>query len=140
MHVAGFDHEAAAVGHGVARIDGQVEDCVLELGGIGKRRPEIFRQGRLQDDMLAQRPLQDGSDALDGGIQIKDARLQRALAGEGEQPLNELCAALRRLVDLLHHRRHLRVVSDDSRNQLRHAHDDGQDVIEVVRDPSGQLP
>ncbi len=39
IRVGGLDGEAAAVGHGVARVDGEVDDGVLELVGVGEDRP-----------------------------------------------------------------------------------------------------
>ena len=72
-------------------------------------------------------------------VHVEDARFQGLLAGKGQHPLHELSAPLGRLVDLLDHRRDLRIGCDTGRGQLRHADDDGQDVVEVVGDPAGQL-
>jgi len=40
MHVGGFDAETAAVPHGIARIDNQIENRIFELIGIAERRPQ----------------------------------------------------------------------------------------------------
>ena len=39
LDVARFDDELAALRHGVARVDGHVDDCALELTGIGPGQP-----------------------------------------------------------------------------------------------------
>ena len=46
--VGGLDRDLAAVGHGVARVERQIEQRVLELVGVGKRAPEAARQHRFQ--------------------------------------------------------------------------------------------
>ena len=42
--VAGLERELAAVGHGIARVDRQIEHGGGELIGIGQRRPRILGQ------------------------------------------------------------------------------------------------
>ena len=39
--IGGADDELAAIGHGVARIDGKIDDHLLELVEIGFDRPEV---------------------------------------------------------------------------------------------------
>ena len=48
--VGGLDGELAAVGHGVAGIDAQVEDRVLKLVRIAQARPEAGHERRLDLD------------------------------------------------------------------------------------------
>ena len=42
--VAGLDGQLAAVRHGVARVDGEVEQRVLELRRVGLDRPQARRR------------------------------------------------------------------------------------------------
>ena len=50
--VAGADGEAASVGHGVAGVDGQVDDHLLELRLVGLDVPEIASRQDLELDLL----------------------------------------------------------------------------------------
>ncbi len=57
--LAGFDAQGAALRHGVARVDGQVEDQLLHLAGIGpnarrRRRPVHFQLDGFAQDALQQ--------------------------------------------------------------------------------------
>ena len=52
--VGGFDGEAAASGHGVTRVQAQVEQGVLKLGGIDRRPPQPGAAHKFDLDMLAQ--------------------------------------------------------------------------------------
>ena len=46
FHVGGFEGELAAVRHGVAGIEGEVHDDLLDLPGIGFDRAQISRPAR----------------------------------------------------------------------------------------------
>ncbi len=72
-------------------------------------------------------------------IDVDLARLQRLLAGKGEQMLGQLRAALGGIVDQLGDRGELRPVGDRVAENADGAGDDGQDVVEVVGDAAGQL-
>ena len=58
------DHPAAA-GHGLPRVDGQVDEHPLELGGIGFDGPELSTEARLEHDLLAERAAQQAAEAAD---------------------------------------------------------------------------
>ena len=140
MRVRGLDHELAAARHRVARVDGEIEDHVFDLRGIDQRRPQAVAERKLDRDILAERALQDRGGARDDLVEVDVARLQRLLAREGEHALGELRAARGRFVDRLHDRRELRILPDRIRQQLGHADDDGQQIVEIVRDAAGHLP
>jgi hypothetical protein len=50
LDVGRFDDELASLGHGVAGVDGQVEQHLLQLAGVGLDGA----QGRAQFDVLAE--------------------------------------------------------------------------------------
>ena len=75
----------------------------------------------------------------DQRIDVDLARLQRLLAGEGEQMLGQLRAALGGIVDQLGDGGELGPVGDRVGQDADRAGDDGQDVVEVVGDAAGQL-
>jgi hypothetical protein len=56
--VAALERELAAVGHGVARVQGKVQDRRGELVRIDQHRPCVFREQGHDHDMLAQRRMQ----------------------------------------------------------------------------------
>ena len=72
-------------------------------------------------------------------VDVDLARLQRLLAGEGEQMLGQIGAAFGGLVDHPGDGRELRIVGDGIRQNADGAGDDGQDIVEVMRDAAGQL-
>ena len=56
-------------------------------------------EDRVDLDLLAERRTKQFCDVEHGGVDVDIARLQRLAAGEGEQMLDQLAAAFRRLVD-----------------------------------------
>ncbi len=89
--------------------------------------------------MLAERRAQQ----LDGFqhqiIDVDLARLQRLFAREGQQMFGQLAAALGRFVDHLGDGFEFGAIGDRFGQDPDGAGDDGQDVVEVVRDAAGQL-
>ena len=64
---------------------------------MGGRR--FLLEDRVDLDLLAERRPKQFCDVEHGGVDVDIARLQRLAAGEGEQMLDQLAAAFRRLVD-----------------------------------------
>ena len=84
-------------GHGVARVDRQVQDRRLELARIGEGRPQVGRQRDADLDVLAQACA--SSMRCIGSIrrlQLICDGLQHLAAAEREQPARQLGAALAR--------------------------------------------
>ena len=134
-----LDRQPAAVRHRVARVDREVEQHVLELVGIDARLPQAAGEHGLDRDVLAQGPAQQVRHAGHQSPDIERLRLQRLLAGEGEQPMRQRCGAL--------HAGHRRfgeptergaVRRQPSLQQLDVAADHRQMVVEIVRDAAGE--
>ena len=70
-----------------------------ELAGIDHGRPGVALQHRFDLDLLADRGLEQLRGLDDQRIHVGRLRLQRLLAGEGEQMPRQLGALLSRLVD-----------------------------------------
>src|SRR5882762_9837577 len=51
--IRGLDRQLAAIGHGIAGIEGEIEDCVLELIGIGEGAPQAPRQHGFEGYLFA---------------------------------------------------------------------------------------
>jgi hypothetical protein len=97
--VAGLDRELAAVGHGIARIDCQIENGRRQQAWVDQCGPCIFRQQRADFDVFAQRRVQQLRRLQHQRINVDFARLQRLLAGKGEQMLGQVGAAFGGFVD-----------------------------------------
>ena len=99
IDVAGLQRKLAAIGHGVARIEREVEDRGGELVRIDQRGPCIVGQQRRDLDVLAERRMQQFGGLQHQRIDVDFERLQRLLAGKGQQMLGQIGAAFGGLVD-----------------------------------------
>ncbi|KAF1854083.1 hypothetical protein Lal_00005300 [Lupinus albus] len=133
------DVEPSALRHGIARVDGKVDQRILQLGLVddGPAVPPLFRHA--DGNGAGEGPAQQNRHVAQQTAQFDGFRLQRLLAGEGEQAAGDVGAAaagaLGRLqigVEPLHRR-----VAVARRRQV--ADDDRQQIVEVVRQPAGQL-
>ena len=101
-HIARFDHQLAAVGHGVACVDREIQDDLLDLSLIAPDSMQLRVQFGLQFNILADQAEEHlghiGNDAINierlGVEHLLPAKRQE-LAGEGAGPF--ACFA-----DLLH--------------------------------------
>ena len=139
MHVAGFEGQFSPIRHGIARIDGKVDDRRGELTRVDQCRPGVFLKHRFDLDLLAKRRPEQPGGADDQLIDINRAWVQRLLAGEGQKTLRQFGAALRGLVDHRGNCRELGLVGDGVRQDLDGTGDDGENVVEVVGNAAGQL-
>ena len=103
------------------------------------RGRHFLLQDRFDLDLLAERRAQQFGDVEHGAVDVDIARLQRLPAGEGQQMLDQFAAAFRGLVDQLGGLLQRRPVGKPGHQRLGGAGDDGQHVVEVVRDAAGEL-
>ena len=96
-------------------------------------------EDRVDLDLLAERRTKQFGDIEHGAVDVDIARLQRLAAGEGEQMLDQLAAAFRRLVDQLGGLLQPRLVLEARDQRFGGAGDHGQHVVEVVRDAAGEF-
>ena len=96
-------------------------------------------EDRVDLDLLAERRPKQFCDVEHGGVDVDIARLQRLAAGEGEQMLDQLAAAFRRLVDQFGRLLQLRLMRKARDQRFGGAGDHRQHVVEVVRDAAGEL-
>src|SRR5581483_3305607 len=66
--------QGATLRHRVPRVDGQVEDHLLKLAGVGLDRGQVRGQGELQLDILADHAPQHAVHVLDDGVEVQDLR------------------------------------------------------------------
>ena len=136
---AGLDDQLAAVRHGVAGVEGEIEDRGGELIGIDDRRTSLVFEHRFDLDMLAERPLQQFRGIDDQRIDVGFPRFERLLAGERQQMLGEVRAARRGFVDHPRDGGELRLALDRVGQDFDRSGDHGQDIVEVMRDAAGEL-
>ena len=136
LHVC--TRKLAAPGHGIARIDGQIQDHLLDLSGIGFHRSEL-RIGRERIlDVLADQAREHLAHFGDDGVQVDHARLQHLHAAEGQQLARHGNGAAGGFLNLLHAFLVESVRAFAVLEQIAIAADDGQQIIEVVRDAARQ--
>ena len=68
------EHELAAARHGIARVDREVDDRLLDLSGIAEHRQGRAGQSRLDLDVRAEEPRQQARDRGDRLVEIEHAR------------------------------------------------------------------
>ena len=128
-------------GHRVARVDRDVEQRGFELARIGQHDRAVRRDGDLDRDALVERAPQHVGERMQQGADVERIRLQHLAPRKGQQLARQLGAApggARRGADEL---LAVRVVGERGKllEHLQIALDDGEQVVEVVRDAAGQL-
>jgi hypothetical protein len=135
--VLGPDGQNTAFWHGIARVHGKVDQGDLELGGVELDRPERRIEVELDPNVASQRLHEHIVHADDQRIHVDHLGLERVLAPEGQQ----LAGQPTSLLD------GSQCVLDETRSpllgrppqQIEIAHDDGEQVVEVVGDAAGEL-
>ena len=93
--VARLDQQPAAVRHGVARVDAEIDQRRLELGAVDVDTPQAVGEDGCDLDLLAQRAPQQLAGAGHQLVDVGELRPQRLLAREGQQLARQLGGALR---------------------------------------------
>ena len=81
-NAARLNGQFAATGHGVARVDGQIQDDLFDLALIRFHRPERRIERRLQFDILAEKARQHFRHILNNCIEIQYLSFQHLLPAE----------------------------------------------------------
>ncbi len=136
---AGLEDQLAAVRHGVAGVEREIEDRGRQLIGIDGGDAGFVLEHRFDLDLLAERRPQQLGGVDDQRVDVGLARLQRLLAGEGEQMLGKIGAACGGFVDHPGDGGELRLLLDRVGQDLDRSGDDRQDVVEVMGDAAGEL-
>ena len=133
-----LDGERAARRHRVARVHGQIEKDLFDLGRVRLDRRRVGGRPHVQLDVLADQALEDGLETLHELVQVEDARLQHLLAAQGQELPGERGCAIRRVRDQVDIAP-LRILGGELHEQEGGpARDDGQEIVEVVGHAAGQ--
>ena len=139
LDVLGGDEELAPLRHGVARVDGEVEEGVLDLARIAAH-DGVFGAELLADaDALVDGAFQYADHLDDDAVDVDARGLDLALARERQKLRRQVGRALRGDHDGVGVLAHLRI-DDPAAEQVGVAHDARQHVVEVVRDAAGEMP
>ena len=138
--VARADGERAAVGHGVAGVDGEVDDHLLELRLVGLDVPEVAAGQDLELDLLAERAVEQRRDrSVSTSPSSSTSACSVCRREKASSWRTRPAARLALLLDV-----HDVLVGGVGRpvrlqQQVGEADDGGQHVVEVVRDAAGEL-
>src|SRR6185312_448274 len=139
IDVAGLDDQPAALRHGVARVDDQVQDDLLDLSAVGAHEPERLGQIRDELDILGQEPRQHLLEIVGEGAQVEDLGLEHLPAAERQQLTGEARGAVGGAQNLAEPVRQILVAAMVGAQQLTVGDDGGEQVVEVVRDTAGEM-
>ncbi len=133
-----LDDEPPSRRHGVARIDGQIQQRVLDLPGIGHDQGQLARQARRDLDRRAQAAAQQLDHAGHKGVEVHRPGIERLPPPEGEQPLGQLGAELGGLLGLLENLA-LLLIPEPPLEHLEIAGDHREKIVEIMGDAPGEL-
>ena len=136
---AGGEGQAAAVRHGVARVQGEVEDRELELVGIDAHQREPILELHIDLDDGAERAPQHLHHAVDEARHVHRLGPQLLAPREGEHALGQGRAALGGLDRGIDQRLARDPVGHVARHEVEIAEDRHQHVVEIVREPAREL-
>jgi len=86
---AGLDRHGAAVGHGVPRIDDEVDEDLVKLAGVGAQLAGGWVELDDQRQILPDESAEHRFDGPDGFVEIQDLGADDLLAAEGEELLGQ---------------------------------------------------
>ena len=138
LDVLGADREDPALGHRVPRVDGKVEQRLLQQPRVGADGQQAGLQVGHELDSRADHRPDHALEVLDHLVQVDDLRPRDLLATEREQLPREAGGSVGSAADLLDV---LALVSlETGEEQLAVAPDRGEQVVELVGDPARETP
>ena len=134
----GLDGDLAGIADGVAGVDEQVHQDLVELrridvhlAGVASRLPD-------QIDILADEPPQHLQHPCHGCVDIEHLGSNSLFAGEGQELPGQIGGALGRLANVLQAGMERMRALQPPERQFAMADDDAQHVVEIMGDAAGQ--
>ena len=134
--VCGLDRESASPRHGVAGVERQVDDDLLDLPRVGLHPFQVRPGDRHQLDVFPDEALEHLLQVGNDQIQIQDLRLEDLFAAERDQLLRQSGGALARLSDLLESPGHETGIRQTLLRQPDVSRDHRHQVVEIVGNPA----
>src|SRR5690606_7719855 len=138
LHALQLDAQHAAVRHGVASVECEVEDNLLDLRGIGEHAPGLRVEVKLQPYGVAEQAPKHAVHGADGFAGVYLPGGDHLAPGECQQLPGEFGRATCGALDLLHVLHVHAPAGGALLNQVGVAEDGGEHVVEVVRHAAGQ--
>src|SRR5439155_24264317 len=124
--------------HRLMRVRDEIDNDLVELMGGGPEDGKLLRQVEDDLDVVGPQLVGEQLDRLSNHlIEGHLMTLRRLLAGQGEEVADDARAALGCRADLLGSPSE-RSVPDDFSHEMRLPHEDGQGVVELMRDTGEQ--
>ena len=136
---AGFDDQLSTTRHRIAGIDAEIDDDLLDGATVGMNLRQIGTAIGFEKDVFADEFPEHCAGALDDFAEIDAAELHDLLAAESEQLPDEIGSPLGGLADFADGfgvRAHFAELHEEHAGM---AINNGQDIIEIVGDPGGEL-
>ena len=135
----GLQSERASVRHGVAGIHDQIHDDLLDIRFVGENAGKVIGQRATKIDVLSNEAPEHIAQTFHSLIQIEDFRLDDLLPTKREKLPRKCACFFRGGGNLTEGLGDTAVEGSGSKLQARMALDDGENVIEVVRDAGSKL-
>src|SRR5580700_7058392 len=129
-----FDGELAAERHGVAGVDGEIEEDLLELAGVGFDAAEGIAEAQAELDVFTNQAAEELAHVGDEFVEVEDLGLKDLHAAEGEHLAGEGSGAVGCFANLLATAVEGLVGLQAVEKQIAVAADYGEQVVEVVGD------
>ncbi len=136
--IARLNGKPAASRHSVLRVDGQIDEHLLDLVRVGLHPSQIVLRQEGQLDILFNEAFEEAEEVADDVVEVDHFGAQHLAAAEGEQLTGEHGRAVGGLFDLGEPLAQI-LVAGIVQDDFDVAIDDGQQVIEVVGNASGEL-
>ena len=140
LDVGGFDGEPPPVGHGVAGIDGQVHDHLLDLARIGKDAAQLRMENGMQFDVFPDHRMKHPLHVGHHRVELQHLWLKHLLAAERQKLTRQGRGPAAGCVDFLDLNSIRGVGPEATQEELAVPVDDRQQVVEVVGDASREAP
>ena len=123
---------------GVAGVDGEVQEGVFELVGVGVGGPEAAGEDGFDVDEVAEGAAEEVCGAGDELVEVDGSGEEGLAAGEGEEAGGEGGGAGGAVEGVVEEALGA-VIDGAAAEEVEAADDDGEEVVEVVGDASGEL-
>jgi ribosomal protein S9 len=94
FHIGGFDGDMTACRHGIARVEHEIDDYLLDLIRIGLDETKSCSKERIGVDVIANQPRQHVQQTGDAFVDVDDRWIEELFAAEGEQLARQRSAAV----------------------------------------------
>lgn len=135
--VFGAKEQGAALRHGVAGVDGEVQEDLMNLGGVRLDGPEIGRDVVVENDRFRKSFLDERGDVAQEVFDLDDAMTAIGAVSEAEDLADESGAAFGAFLESGDHADIAGVGRVVAQHGGREEHG-REDVVEVVRDAGGE--